>query len=102
MGNTCAVNGVTQAVLLPIVEAHGLGVEEWNPQDTTLLNALTGALTSAGRGNRLKVSAALCEVVASGCPGTRYLDRVGHRGGEVGQHLDLEEVLLRCLAVLRF
>ena len=80
MGNTCAVNAATQAVLLPFVEAHGLGMEAWSPQNTTLLNALTGALTSAGRGNRLRVSTVLCEVVASGCPGTRYLDRVGHRG----------------------
>ena len=101
MGNTCAVNAATQAVLLPIVEAHGLGEEAWDPQDTTLLSALTGALTSVGEDSRLRVSAALCKAVADGCPGTRYLDRVGHRDGEVGQHLDLEEVLLRCLAVLK-
>ena len=39
--------------------------------------------------------------MAEGCQGTQYLERVGHRSGVQGLHLDLEEVLLRCLAILK-
>ena len=49
MGNTCAINAITQAVLLSIVERHSVAKAAWDPGATTLLNALTGARTVTGR-----------------------------------------------------
>ena len=80
MGNTCAINAIVQAVLLPIVEEQSMATAAWDPGATTLLNALTGARTETGRDQRLQVSTALCEAVARGCRDTQYLERVGHRG----------------------
>ena len=99
-GNICTVNVLAQAVLCPIVEDINKTFEAWDPEGSTLCNALLGVSAERGLMGRAAASAALKAAIENGGDLLQRM-KLGHDGPGLGPQLDMEDMMERAFTTLR-